>query len=116
MARRTGSVLEHRSSKGVVFRLRYADATGRRVCETLGWESDGWTSRRAEAALRERLVDVKPDRLVRARPLTFGAYAHDALTAYLDTKGRRSSTRGCYLAIERSTYGRSSEGSSSTRS
>src|SRR5262245_5452275 len=101
MARRTGSVVEHLAARGLVYRLRYADATGRRVSETLGLASDGWTKRRAEDALRERLVDVKRERLVRARPLTFEVYAEEALTAYLDTKGRRGSTRNCYLGIER---------------
>jgi integrase len=99
MPRRTGAVVEHTSGRGVVFRLRYADATGRRACETLGLASEGWTPRRAEQALRERLVDVKRDRLVSARPLTFAAFAEDALTGYLDTKGRRKSTRDGYLAV-----------------
>ena len=56
---RSGAVVEHRSARGPVFRLRYADASGRRVCETLGLKAEGWTQRRAEQALSERLVDVK---------------------------------------------------------
>ena len=99
MPRRSGAVVEHRSARGVVFRLRYADASGRRVCETLGLGSDGWTQRTAEQALRERLVDVKRERLTRARPLRFDEYAKPALTDYLDAKGRRHSTRNGYLAV-----------------
>lgn len=69
------------------------------MCETLGLESEGWTQRRAEEVLRERLVDVKRDRLTRARPLRFEEYAREALTTYLDAKGRRDSTRSGYLAV-----------------
>lgn len=98
-ARRSGAVVRDERPKGVVFRLRYADATGRRVCETLGIEADGWTDRRAEQALRERLVDVKRDRLTRARPMRFEDFARDAMEGYLDAKGRRKSTRDGYLAV-----------------
>jgi len=99
MARRSGSVVSGRSVRGVVWRLRYADATGRRVCETLGLEQDGWTHRKAEQALRERLVDVKRERLTKARPLRFDEYAKPALETYLDAKDRRHSTRSEYLAV-----------------
>lgn len=92
-------MIQHRSARGLVLRLRYADASGRRVCETLGLQSEGWTQRRAEQALRERLVDVKRDKLTRARPLRFDEYAEQALTDYLDAKGRRHSTRSGYLAV-----------------
>ena len=99
MPRRSGSVVLHTATRGVVVRLRYQDGSGRRVCETLGLEQDGWTQRRAEEALRERLVDVKRDRLTKARPLRFDEYARDALETYLDAKGRRHSTRTGYLAV-----------------
>ena len=99
MPRRSGSVVEQASPRGRVYRLRYADASGRRVCETLGLASEGWTQRRAEQALRERLVDVKRNKLTRARPLRFEEFAEHAITDYLDTKGRRHSTRSGYLAV-----------------
>lgn len=99
MARRMGSIVRHVSARGIVYRLRYADATGRRVCETLGHEQDGWTQRRAEEALRERRVDVKRERLTRARPMRFEEFARDALETHLDAKGRRHSTRTGYLAV-----------------
>ena len=99
MARRSGSIVRHDSVRGFVVRLRYADATGRRVCETLGLEQDGWTQRRAEEALRERLVDVKRDKLTKARPLRFEEFAREAIEGYLDAKGRRHTTRTGYLAV-----------------
>src|SRR3954447_5818460 len=49
-------VIEYRGKRGVVWRIKYADATGRQVMETLGPERDGWTRKKAEAELRERLV------------------------------------------------------------
>jgi integrase len=97
--RRAGSIVRHDSARGIVVRIRYADATGHRVCETLGLESEGWSLRKAEETLRERLVDVKRDKLTRARPLRFEEFARDALETYLDAKGRRHSTRSGYLAV-----------------
>lgn len=69
------------------------------MCETLGLEQDGWTQRRAEEALRERLVDVKRDKLTKARPLRFEDFAREAIEGYLDAKGRRHTTRTGYLAV-----------------
>ena len=39
--------------KGAVWRVKYRDADGRQVQETLGPERDGWTRKKAEAELRE---------------------------------------------------------------
>ena len=56
-------------------------------------------ARRAEEALRERLVDVKRDKLTKARPLRFEDFARVAIEGYLDAKGRRHTTRTGYLAV-----------------
>ena len=45
--------------RGRVYRVKSIDADGRHVMETLGRESDGWTRRKAEAELHERLVRVE---------------------------------------------------------
>jgi hypothetical protein len=44
---------------------------GRQVMETLGPEREGWTGRKAEAELRERLVRVEKRGWRRPAPLTF---------------------------------------------
>src|SRR3954452_17404155 len=68
-------VVVYEGKRGRVFRVKYRDASGRQVMETLGPESDGWTRRKAEAELRERLVRVERKGYRRPRPLTFGDYA-----------------------------------------
>jgi integrase len=67
-------VVEYRGKRGVVWRIKYADASGAQTMETLGSERDGWTRRKAEAELRERLVKVERRGWRRPRPLTFAQY------------------------------------------
>jgi hypothetical protein len=59
----------------VVWRIKYADAEGRQVMETVGAERDGWTRRKAEAELRERLVKVERKNWRRPKPTTLADYA-----------------------------------------
>ena len=58
-----------------MWRIKYADADGRQVMETVGAERDGVTRKQAEAELRERLVRVERKGYRRPKPLTFGEYA-----------------------------------------
>jgi integrase/recombinase XerD len=69
------AVINYEGKRGVVWRIKYRDATGRQVMETLGREADGWTERKARAELRERLVRVERQAYRRPAPLTFAAYA-----------------------------------------
>src|SRR6266487_1315006 len=71
----SGSVIQYDGKRGKVFRVKYADASGRQVMETVGRESDGWTKRKAEAELRERLVKVERRGWRKPAPLSFSAYA-----------------------------------------
>ncbi len=98
---RTGEVLRYQGKRGTVWRLRYRDASGRRVRETLGREADGWNRRRSEAALRERLSDV--DRGYRRGPaLAFEAFARWWLDEYLPGRALKDSTLESYrTAVER---------------
>jgi integrase len=68
-------VVAYRGKRGTVWRIKYADADGRQVMETLGPERDGWTERKAQAELRERLVKVERRGWRRPTPLTFIEYA-----------------------------------------
>jgi integrase len=68
-------VVRYEGKRGVVWRIKYADAEGRQVMETLGPERDGWTRRKAKAELRERLVKVERRGWRKPAPLTFGVYA-----------------------------------------
>ncbi len=71
----SGSVIEYRGKRGTVWRIKYADADGKQVMETIGAERDGWNRKKADAELRERLVKVERRGWRRPRPLTFAQYA-----------------------------------------
>jgi integrase len=68
-------VIEYAGKRGVVYRIKYIDAEGRQVMETVGPEREGWTRKKAEAELRERLVRVERGGYRRPAPLKFASYA-----------------------------------------
>lgn len=99
MARRAGSVIKYTGKHGVVYRVRWRDADGQRVVETLGSEADGWTSTKAEEELRNRLVDVKRERRRKVRPASFDDFALRWLETYPEARGLKASTRSSYRTI-----------------
>jgi integrase len=72
---RAAAVIEYRGKRGLVFRIKYADAAGKQVMETVGAERDGVTRKEAEAELRERLVRVERKGYRRPKPISFREYA-----------------------------------------
>jgi integrase len=66
-----GSVIEYRGKRGVVWRIKYADASGKQVMETVGAERDGVTRKQAEAELRERIVRVEQSQYRKPSALPF---------------------------------------------
>jgi integrase len=70
-----GSVIAYRGKRGTVWRIKYRDADGRQVQETVGAERDGMTEKKAHAELRERLVRVERRGYRKPRRLLFSAYA-----------------------------------------
>lgn len=70
----SAAVIVYEGKRGRVFRIKYADAAGTQVMETLGPERDGWDRPKAEAELRERLVRVQRKHYRRPKPLTFAEY------------------------------------------
>ena len=48
---RGAAVLEYRGKRGRVRRIKYSDADGKQMMETLGPEREGWNRRKAEAEL-----------------------------------------------------------------
>ena len=96
---RSGSVVQYKGARGTVWRIRYRDADGRRVSETLGRELDGWTQRRAEEALEERRVQVRKEHLRGLEPVTFATFAREWLATYPDAKDLKRSTREGYEGI-----------------
>ncbi|HEU5214909.1 MAG TPA: site-specific integrase [Gaiellaceae bacterium] len=84
-------VIEYKGKQGRVFRVKFTDADGRQVMQTVGREADGFTRRDADDALRERLVDVKRDGLAVGRE-TFAAFVDRFLDVHLPTRGLKPST------------------------
>ena len=69
------AVIRYAGKRGVVWRIKYADADGRQVMETLGPEREGWTEKRANEELQNRLADVRRFQLRKPTKLTFSEYA-----------------------------------------
>ena len=65
------AVIKYEGARGVSWRVKYEDADGRQVMETIGRERDGVTRKQAEAELRERLVRVERKQYRRPAPVTF---------------------------------------------
>jgi integrase len=84
---------------GRVWRIKFKDASGKQVSETLGKARDGWTKRKAEAALRARLTDVERDGYRRPEQTSFGAFLEEWRDEYPVTKGLKYSTRKGYESI-----------------
>jgi integrase len=90
-----GKVWRYEGKRGVVWRIRYTDAAGKRVLETLGREPD-WNRKRAEAELRARLVEVERNGYRKPERLTFAAFAERWLTDYLPGRGLKLTTEEGY--------------------
>jgi len=90
-----GRVWRYEGKRGVVWRIRYRDAAGRRVLETLGKEP-AWNRKRAEAELRRRLVDVEREGYRKPEKVTFAAFAEHWLEEYLPGRGLKLTTTDGY--------------------
>ena len=70
----SGSVIRYQGKRGTVWRIKYRDASGAQVMETIGAEREGITEKKARELLQERQVDVRRKAYRRPRALTFKAY------------------------------------------
>ena len=86
-----GRVWRYEGTRGVVWRIRYRDASGRRVMETLGKEP-AWSRKRAEQELRRRLVDVEREGYVAPEKVTLAQFCDRWLTEYLPGRGLKLTT------------------------
>jgi integrase len=85
-------VIEYDGKRGKVFRVKYEDASGRQVQETLGREANGWTRRKAERELGARLSAIEKERWTRPTPETFAEFAAHWRTVWLPTRNLKRST------------------------
>jgi integrase len=90
-----GRVWRYEGKRGVTWRIRYTDAAGKRVLETLGREPE-WNRKRAEAELRARLVEVDRHGYRKPERLTFADFAERWLTDYLPGRGLKLTTEEGY--------------------
>jgi integrase len=93
------AVIRYDGKRGVVWRVKYADADGRQVMETLGREPE-WDRRKAERALGARLADVEKG--MRKPPKrTFDMLADEFEQVGLAARPRKKSTVIDYKATLR---------------
>ena len=92
------AVIRYAGKRGTVWRVKYRDASGAQVMETLG-RSPEWNRRKAEAALRERLTDVEREGYRKPEPITFASFADAWLDDYPEARGLKYSTRRGYEII-----------------
>jgi integrase len=86
-----GRVWRYDGKRGTTWRIRYRDAAGRRVLETLGKEPT-WNRKRAEQELRRRLVDIERDGYIAPEKITLAAFCERWLTEYLPGRGLKLTT------------------------
>jgi integrase len=90
-----GRVWRYQGTRGVVWRIRYRDASGRRILETLGKEP-AWNRKKAEAELRRRLVDVERDGYRKPERILFADFAQRWQSEYLPGRGLKLTTLDGY--------------------
>ncbi len=90
-----GAVWCYRGKRGTIWRIRYRDASGRRILETLGKEPT-WNRRLAERELRSRIVDVERDGYQKPTKVTFANFAQQWLEEYLPGRNLKLTTTDGY--------------------
>src|SRR5947209_12258379 len=90
-----GAVWRYEGARGTVWRIRYRDASGRRILETLGKEP-AWNRGLAEKELRRRLVDVERDGYRKPEKLTLNQFAQRWLDEYLPGRSLKLTTTDGY--------------------
>jgi len=93
------AVIRYQGKRGVTWRVKFVDAAGRQVQETLGSEREGWTRKRAKAELRERVVRVERERYVKPEATTFETFARRWLDEFSDRRQHRRTTRADYRGV-----------------
>src|SRR4051812_38589151 len=90
-----GRVWRYQGKRATSWRIRYRDATGRRILEALGREPE-WNRKRAEQELRRRLVDVERDGYRKPQKISFAEFTARWLEEYLLRRGLKLTTLDGY--------------------
>ena len=97
---RGSAVIPYHGKRGTVWRIKYADADGKQVMETVGAERDGWTKAKAERALGVKLAEVERG-MRKPSKRTFDDLATEFVEVALAAKPRKKSTVIDYKATIR---------------
>lgn len=89
------AVVRYEGTRGVVWRIKFADADGRQSMETLGREVDGWSRQKAERELGKRLDAVEKG-MRKPKRRTFGDLLDEFEAVTLLAKPRKKSTLVAY--------------------
>src|SRR5437879_1630600 len=93
--RKWGRVWRYQGTRAVVWRIRYTDAKGRRILETLG-KQPAWNRKRAKRELRRRLVDVERDNYHHPEKISFADFTERWLSDYLPGRNLKLTTLDGY--------------------
>lgn len=94
-------VIRYEGPRGVTWKVKYVDADGRQVKETLGRESDGWTKQKAERRLGAKLDAVTRGH-TKPKRRTFSDLIDEFEAVALSAKPRKKSTLvdyGCTIRL-----------------
>jgi integrase len=94
-------VIRYEGPRGVTWKVKYLDADGRQVKETLGREADGWTQQKAERALGAKLDAVSRGH-TKPKRRTFSDLIDEFEAVALPAKPRKKSTLvdyGCTIRL-----------------
>jgi hypothetical protein len=94
-----GSVIRYRGKRGVVWRIKYQDASGRQVMETVGAERDGVTEQQAREALEDRRSDVRRKGYRRPGQKTFRQAGREWHAAERLARGWKPNTVAKYARV-----------------
>jgi integrase len=83
-----------------VWRIKYRDATGAQVMETVGAERDGVTEKLARQALEDKLSDVRRKEYRRPKATTFEDYARSWFAEGAARRRWKTSTVRQYVSVE----------------
>src|SRR5471032_982915 len=98
MAATHGAVTVRKGTRGTVWSIRFADASGKMIYERLG-TSPEWNRRKAKAVLAERIVAVRKAGYRKPTRATFETFATEWVEAYPVAKGLKASTTRSYRDI-----------------
>jgi integrase len=90
-------VIEYRCKDGdTTYRVKFRDADGSQVQETLGRKSQGWSKRKAEVELRDRLNKVEKRSWRKPEKITLAAYADTWLEERTKKRNLKATSKRAY--------------------